>query len=1631
MTKGPRSYVEGEFRATEMIRSPTATFGISKADVGSSTFTDISEKFNDDTIRGTLYELYDLAGIGSSTATFNVIIVAATDSPSDVPADFSCDGTDDDAQIRLALIEVAGGGIIHMLPGSYVFGASVTIDSSNVTIFGAGKESTKITQGNTDDPLFYVDTDNVSFMDINLTSGSPGITTNYGVQSNGKGNLSFRNVLFSGAYYGFYDFVGTAQDIQFENCAFQYCFRGIYAKVVGVLVDHCKFYDGYISSRGCDFYFSERVKIQRSEFSNLSSGLHTDQNTVGVQILENEIRQMTIRGIISYSTESVIIGNQLVDIGLDAFQLDGSRMIVNNNIIRDCTGSGIENLSFLEDSILQGNIISDVEDHGIRLNNAVNVLGSQNKISDVTPGGVLLQNLQRSTFEKNDVEIRQGATAGIEVQNTTSTRLMGNTINTGDYGIVTTRTNRYLELNENTLLSNRINGILVDDVTGTPALIKLNTVSGLDAPIPEIGIYINSDNRPIVSGNNFVEGVTRTIEWIVTSRPSSYNQIIDGTHSELTPGGIGASMGTRYIHDDSLSNQQISFWVDEATAKFRAKNSSGEIVEGDLGGTGGDGGGGSVSPTSFNVIIVSATDSPVDMYADLVCGTTNASDIFAQAVGLIGQGIIYALPGTYSFASPVIIGSTQDNIILMGAGKGQSTFIKTYTSGNLFTVLSADYFSAFDLKIISPPEALVTSSHIFDLANSDHCEFRGIRFESVGTGIYTDANCSHIEIERCDFYTTRSVARLYDDCVFVKNDISEGQTLFVRHRGEIKDNQFLTPIDITSANRGVYVQGNNAKITGNSFDGYFHSILIDPNTSGQMIASNSMINAGSVSVYIKSTKTTFAGNRITDSTGPALHIDSNASNVIVSHNYFNPLNGIASVNSYATDSLFIGNEFERSSGYTGLGIKTFDAPNQCIIGNHFMGGGGALAPAIHISSARAHAQSNNIYDWYYGILVQNYGNGSLSNNNYYDCYYGIFIGSGIPEEHVFVSNNEFYGEGEYGIYIDNSLVLPHLKSNDFHANFASRNIQWVLAINKPHSYNQVYEATYTVSPSGQATIIGASDVIAGDLEPGQYSITTENQDAVFQAKDQNGVYFEKGFWDNEEIQDEAGGMWTGNTETGITITYQDSDGTIDAALSDEYLQDTAGAMWSGNTETGGTITYQDADGTIDFSLDLEYIEDDIGAMVTGNTETNITVTYNDATNKLDFVVPVDTVLSEEQVEDYVGGMVIGNTETGLVVTYDDTAGVLNFVITDEYLQDTTGAMFSGNTETGIDVTYQDADGTVDLVVNLTYLDTKYLPLAGGTMAGAIAMGGNDISNVDDLTTDRLYFGNGEIDFLTGGLPAIYRAAGSGSQVPFTAAGNLVIQPRLDAARDIFFKLFGSQHRFASAGDIAFGTGVYSSPSGYTFWNNTPIMYLQDADSAGVAANPTLRGLESGGTTLWYIGSQSTSNNHVYLYNNQSDGNINFWTNATQRLAIDPDGNMILGSPFTPQSGYELTVNGDIYASGNLNASLSNGQIWQGDGSNRSTAVDFDETVEDQVGLMFTGNTESNITSTYNDGTGKVDMTVPVQEDDDNLVDTGTYDVANQPIDMDNKEIINISELQMNIYANTTGMATGTIRIIVP
>jgi len=77
----------------------------------------------------------------------------------------------------------------------------------------------------------------------------------------------------------------------------------------------------------------------------------------------------------------------------------------------------------------------------------------------------------------------------------------------------------------------------------------------------------------------------------------------------------------------------------------------------------------------------------------------------------------------------------------------------------------------------------------------------------------------------------------------------------------------------------------------------------------------------------------------------------------------------------------------------------------------------------------------------------------------------------------------------------------------------------------------------------------------------------------------------------EQVEDYVGGMLTGNTETGITVTYQDGDGTIDFVVDDTTKLPLAGGTVTGDvvfdngTNAGKDITWDVSENHLVFSDD--------------------------------------------------------------------------------------------------------------------------------------------------------------------------------------------------------------------------------------------------------------------------------------------------------------------------------------------------------------------------------------------------------------------------------------------------------------
>ena len=106
---------------------------------------------------------------------------------------------------------------------------------------------------------------------------------------------------------------------------------------------------------------------------------------------------------------------------------------------------------------------------------------------------------------------------------------------------------------------------------------------------------------------------------------------------------------------------------------------------------------------------------------------------------------------------------------------------------------------------------------------------------------------------------------------------------------------------------------------------------------------------------------------------------------------------------------------------------------------------------------------------------------------------------------------------------------------------------------------------------------------------------------------------------NETIQDVVGNMVSSNTESGITVTYQDADGTLDFTIGTLNQDTTGNAATATALETARTIHGVSFDGTGNIDL-TEVIQDTVGAMFSSNTETGITVTYQDGDGTIDLVV---------------------------------------------------------------------------------------------------------------------------------------------------------------------------------------------------------------------------------------------------------------------------------------------------------------------------------------------------------------------------------------------------------------------------
>ena len=158
------------------------------------------------------------------------------------------------------------------------------------------------------------------------------------------------------------------------------------------------------------------------------------------------------------------------------------------------------------------------------------------------------------------------------------------------------------------------------------------------------------------------------------------------------------------------------------------------------------------------------------------------------------------------------------------------------------------------------------------------------------------------------------------------------------------------------------------------------------------------------------------------------------------------------------------------------------------------------------------------------------------------------------------------------------------------------------------------------------------------------------------------------------------------TIDGTAVSLGGNITTTNTQLTTEQVEDIVGGMLDG-TETGISVSYDDTNGNLDFVIGSGVITNDMLAGSIANSKlagsianaklANSSITIDGQSVALGgSVTTTNTQLSTENVEDIVGGMLDG-TETGISVSYDDTDGNLDFVVADsdfELTGDVTGSV---------------------------------------------------------------------------------------------------------------------------------------------------------------------------------------------------------------------------------------------------------------------------------------------------------------------------------------------------------------------
>ena len=429
-----------------------------------------------------------------------------------------------------------------------------------------------------------------------------------------------------------------------------------------------------------------------------------------------------------------------------------------------------------------------------------------------------------------------------------------------------------------------------------------------------------------------------------------------------------------------------------------------------------------------------------------------------------------------------------------------------------------------------------------------------------------------------------------------------------------------------------------------------------------------------------------------------------------------------------------------------------------------------------------------------------------------------------------------------------------------------------------------------------ANKIFAATSFVGDVA-GNSSTTT----ALANARTIHGVSFDgtANIDLSEVIQDTVGAMFSSNTETGISATYQDSDGTIDLVVATLNQDTTGNAATATALETARTIHGVSFDGTANIDLS-EVIQDTVGAMFSSNTETGLSVTYQDSDGTIDVVIGADQIVNSMIADDAIDSAQIAD---GAI----DTAHIADDQVTGDKLAN--------------DITIAN-----DLTVSGNLVVT-----GSTTQTGSLVSNSNFqslVSNNSGNATDFGFFGK-YVESSTTKYAGLF----------------------FDASTDNTFRLFVDTQTEPS-------TTVNTGATGYA-------VATLVANLTGVASTATAL---ANARTIHGVSFDGTANIDLSEVIQDTVGAM-FSSNTETGIAAtyqDGDGTIDL---------VVATLNQDTTGNAATATALETARNIHGVSFDGTANIDLTEVIQDTVGAMFSSNTETGITVTYQDSDGTIDLAV--------------------------------------------------------